>query len=99
MLMKKLTTKQFNIMLRIIDNSNTMDLETFTEALKQVLNIKNQELIDNVVDFLVFQMNITSDASFMDGEENYDSYIKGINRVVEEYKYNLRSDHDGYDFH
>lgn len=60
--MNKLTTRQFNRILEVIDGNNYFDFESFTEAvISSKLNI-TQELVDNIVDFLVFDLGINCDS-------------------------------------
>jgi len=80
--MARLTTRQLNQILKIIDYSNAFDLESFTEALKRINHISNQMIIDNIVDYLVFDLEISSDSDLKKlGQNDFKKIISTINRI------------------
>lgn len=60
--MFNLTTRRFNNVLKKIDHNNDFDFETFEEGMFEEKIIEDNNNLNNIIDFLVFDMDICSDS-------------------------------------
>lgn len=83
--MEAISHVEFNEIVSMLDSKNQFDFESFCVAFKSKGEVKNDDVLDNVVDHLIFHMNINSDADLMNRVQNDFKIILGeINRVINE---------------
>lgn len=83
--MKKISTREFNKLLCVLDEKNNFDFETFIEGIVHSKIAVDQGVLDNIVDYIVFDLGYTSDAQLATlNQVCLRGLLKGINNILSE---------------
>lgn len=78
-----ITTRRFNIILSIVDLSNYVDFDSFIAAVMSTKIGITQEMMENIMDFLIFDLNITCDADLTKlPQKKLKEIIIGMNDII-----------------
>jgi endonuclease III-like uncharacterized protein len=90
--MHRINTSRFNRILSRVDNANSFDLESFSQAVLSEHKGIQQETIDNIVDYLVFDIGISCDAELLVlTQKRLKTIISGMNEIIISEVYNEAS--------
>lgn len=91
--MKEFTSDTFRKIIRIIDDENNYDFETFIDGLNEKFGLLEESDIDEIIEFLQDQFGIAHDSDVCNmSPSEVDDLCDFINHIVA----NLDEDEDSY---
>lgn len=80
--MKTLSNKHFQLILAYVDQLNDFDLHSFSHQLSKFVRF---DTVDNLIDYLVFEVNINCDSDLLKlSKREVRKIVVGMNKLIRE---------------